>query len=379
MLRVQAGKDVYVIRDDKVDIFDYNLKSIKELKISNVDFYNDTAIDINKNVANIYKHYETYHKIELVKPVEHFVINDYFIFSAIEDNTLSITSLVGNKIVFNTNVVKSKILKLKLLGDLLYIHSENAILILNIIQKKIIFNLDFDSQLFDTDGEHMVAYADSTIFRIGRDKKIQREKIDFEIDDLKVNEGVVLIKKENELYVYQEDGSTVLVSDNCFAFDKNGDFIFVLENDIKKYNIKNIIEGPVKFLTVDDSTTMRLIIKNAILNNFKDVEVYEAKDGQEALDVLAQHPDINVVFMDWNMPVMDGREATIKIRENPAYKHVKVIMATTEGGKDKVKEMISYGVKGYLVKPLKPTSVVPVVQKMIDLVKQEREKEKENV
>ncbi|NPA55721.1 MAG: response regulator [Epsilonproteobacteria bacterium] len=135
----------------------------------------------------------------------------------------------------------------------------------------------------------------------------------------------------------------------------------------------------MKFLTVDDSTTMRLIIKNAILNNFKDVEVYEAKDGQEALDVLAQHPDINVVFMDWNMPVMDGREATIKIRENPAYKHVKVIMATTEGGKDKVKEMISYGVKGYLVKPLKPTSVVPVVQKMIDLVKQEREKEKENV
>ncbi|HIP59177.1 MAG TPA: response regulator [Campylobacterales bacterium] len=128
----------------------------------------------------------------------------------------------------------------------------------------------------------------------------------------------------------------------------------------------------VKFLTVDDSMTMRLIIKNTLLKNFKNIEVYEADDGYKCLDVLKENPDIDVIFMDWNMPNLNGADTVDKIREKDIYKHIKIIMATTEGAKDKVRQMISKGVKGYLVKPFKPETIVPLATKMIEIIKEER-------
>ena len=117
---------------------------------------------------------------------------------------------------------------------------------------------------------------------------------------------------------------------------------------------------------------MRLIIKNSIMNNFENVEVFEAADGLKCLEVLSKNPDIDVIFMDWNMPNLNGADTVDKIREIPEYNHIKIIMATTEGAREKVRQMVSKGVKGYLVKPFKPDSVIPLAKKMIEVVEEER-------
>ena len=63
----------------------------------------------------------------------------------------------------------------------------------------------------------------------------------------------------------------------------------------------------MKLLVVDDSSTMRRIIKNTLLRlNYKDV--LEGEDGVEGWDVLDANPDVDMLITDWNMPNMNGLE-----------------------------------------------------------------------
>jgi len=144
--------------------------------------------------------------------------------------------------------------------------------------------------------------------------------------------------------------------------------------DINKSDNKEDVKSDViRFMTVDDSATIRLVIKKSILNNFKNVEVIEAEDGISAMEYLKNHSNIDVMLLDWNMPNMNGDEVVEAVSKISNLSKMKIIMATTEGGKDRVKEMLSKGVKGYLVKPFRQNSVIPLIEKMIDIVKKERE------
>ena len=131
-------------------------------------------------------------------------------------------------------------------------------------------------------------------------------------------------------------------------------------------------EDTVRFLTADDSKTIRMVIKKSILNNFNNVKVGEAIDGVDTLKYLKNNLDTDILFLDWNMPRMNGDEVVDEIAKIPELKHLSIIMATTDGSKEKVKNMISKGVIGYLVKPLKAESVNPLAQKMIDMVREKR-------
>ncbi len=131
-------------------------------------------------------------------------------------------------------------------------------------------------------------------------------------------------------------------------------------------------KNTIRFLTVDDSKTIRMVIKRSIQNNFENVEVAEAEDGVDALKYLKANLDTDVVFLDWNMPRMDGDEVVEEISKIPKLKHLKIIMATTEGGKERVTQMITKGVIGYLVKPLRAESINPLTQKIIEMVQKER-------
>jgi len=109
----------------------------------------------------------------------------------------------------------------------------------------------------------------------------------------------------------------------------------------------------MKIIVVDDSSTMRRIIKNTLARlGYKDV--VEAADGVEAWNALQENPDIGVVITDWNMPNMNGLELVKKIRAEEKYKGVPIIMVTTEGGKKEVITALKAGVNNYIVKPFTP-------------------------
>jgi two-component system chemotaxis response regulator CheY len=108
-----------------------------------------------------------------------------------------------------------------------------------------------------------------------------------------------------------------------------------------------------KVLSVDDSGVMRRIIGRTV-----DVLGYgflEASNGLEGLDILARHhEEIALIILDVNMPEMDGFEFLERIKANPLYKPIPVMMLTTESERGKIIQAIKAGAVNYICKPFKP-------------------------
>ncbi len=109
----------------------------------------------------------------------------------------------------------------------------------------------------------------------------------------------------------------------------------------------------MRLLVVDDSSTMRRIIKNTLARlGYKDV--LEAEHGLAAWQVMKENDDIDVLITDWNMPEMNGLELVKKVRAEAKYEDMPIIMVTTEGGKAEVITALRAGVNNYIVKPFTP-------------------------
>jgi len=109
----------------------------------------------------------------------------------------------------------------------------------------------------------------------------------------------------------------------------------------------------LKLLVVDDSSTMRRIIKNTLARlGYKDV--LEGADGVEGWNVIDANPDVEMLITDWNMPEMNGLELVKKVRADERFKDLPIIMVTTEGGKAEVITALKAGVNNYIVKPFTP-------------------------
>jgi two-component system chemotaxis response regulator CheY len=105
----------------------------------------------------------------------------------------------------------------------------------------------------------------------------------------------------------------------------------------------------MKFLVVDDFSTMRRIVRN-LLKELGFTNVQEAEDGVDALQKLGDG-NFDFVVSDWNMPNMTGIELLRKIRSEPALKHLPVLMVTAEAKRDNIIEAAQAGASGYIVKP----------------------------
>jgi two-component system, chemotaxis family, chemotaxis protein CheY len=112
----------------------------------------------------------------------------------------------------------------------------------------------------------------------------------------------------------------------------------------------------MKLLLVDDSSTMRRIQKNQ-LTALGVSTIVEADDGAKALEALSVNPAIDTVLLDWNMPEMNGLACLQKIRQNPSWSKVKVVMCTSESDKGRVMEAMAAGANNYIVKPFTPETI----------------------
>ena len=110
---------------------------------------------------------------------------------------------------------------------------------------------------------------------------------------------------------------------------------------------------PKTVLVVDDSAMMRKIVIKNLKDCGFDVEIVEATDGQDGLEKF-KASNVACVLSDWNMPNMDGLTMVKEIRKVDPEKKVPIIMITTEGSADKVKEAVLAGANNYLAKPFTP-------------------------
>ena len=113
----------------------------------------------------------------------------------------------------------------------------------------------------------------------------------------------------------------------------------------------------VTLLIVDDSMTMRAVIKKVVQMSGFEAEAYlEAGSGADAIEVLAKEK-VDLVLSDINMPEMSGIEMLRKIKADPGLSSIPVIMISTEGSEERISEAQESGAAGYLKKPFQPEEV----------------------
>lgn len=106
----------------------------------------------------------------------------------------------------------------------------------------------------------------------------------------------------------------------------------------------------MKFLVVDDFSTMRRIVRN-LLKELGFSNVHEAEDGVDALNKLRTEGGFEFVVSDWNMPNMTGIDLLRAIRADASLKHLPVLMVTAEAKRENIIEAAQAGASGYVVKP----------------------------
>jgi two-component system chemotaxis response regulator CheY len=120
-------------------------------------------------------------------------------------------------------------------------------------------------------------------------------------------------------------------------------------------------------LVVDDSAAIRKILQRVLRQTGMAIgTVYEAGDGQEALELMKAHK-IHLVLTDINMPKMDGIQLLGAIKSSPQWNSIPVMMITTEGGETKVSEAVRLGASGYVRKPFTADQIKEKLAGIVEL------------
>ncbi|MCL4681993.1 MAG: chemotaxis response regulator CheY [Rhodocyclaceae bacterium] len=125
----------------------------------------------------------------------------------------------------------------------------------------------------------------------------------------------------------------------------------------------------MRFLVVDDFSTMRRIVRN-LLKELGFTNVDEAEDGAAALAKLTAE-QFDFIVTDWNMPNMDGLTLLQQVRANPQLKHLPVLMITAEAKKENIVAAAQAGASGYIVKPFTAATLSEKLNKIFEKLEKE--------
>ena len=117
-----------------------------------------------------------------------------------------------------------------------------------------------------------------------------------------------------------------------------------------------------RVLAVDDSVSLRKLISATLRSAGH--EVFEASNGQEALNLLKERT-FNLIITDLNMPLMDGLTFIRNLRRVAAHKSTPVLVLTTEMDADKKKAARESGATGWIVKPFDPDQLLQTIRKVL--------------
>jgi two-component system, chemotaxis family, chemotaxis protein CheY len=123
------------------------------------------------------------------------------------------------------------------------------------------------------------------------------------------------------------------------------------------------VSKDMKFLVVDDFSTMRRIIKN-LLHDLGYPNVSEADDGKTALPML-QAGNFDFLITDWNMPGMPGLDLIKAVRADNKLAKMPVLMLTAEAKREQIIEAAQAGVNGYVIKPFTAETLKEKLDKIL--------------
>ncbi|OHD61612.1 MAG: hypothetical protein A2014_07585 [Spirochaetes bacterium GWF1_49_6] len=115
-------------------------------------------------------------------------------------------------------------------------------------------------------------------------------------------------------------------------------------------------------LIVDDAVSVRWIVGKVFQQ--KGFKVFEAVNGKEGLKFLDSHP-IDLVIVDLNMPEMNGLEFITKVKENPNYADLPIVVLTGESNAQLLNIAKEHGAAGWVIKPFNPVKFLDSIEDLV--------------
>jgi two-component system chemotaxis response regulator CheY len=123
-------------------------------------------------------------------------------------------------------------------------------------------------------------------------------------------------------------------------------------------------------LVVDDSTMIQALYKQ-VLQRRKDVQMVSAGNGKEALERIAKAGEPDLIFLDVNMPIVDGL-TFLETAGSGLTGRVPVVIVSTEGEDADVNRGMERGARGYLRKPFRPQELLAALERWLPAERPER-------
>jgi two-component system chemotaxis response regulator CheY len=117
-----------------------------------------------------------------------------------------------------------------------------------------------------------------------------------------------------------------------------------------------------KVLVIDDSALIHQMYK-MVLMRYR-CEIIDGMNGQDGWDKLAANPDVDLILLDINMPVMNGIEFIKKVKATERYSAIPIVMVSTEGKEEDTLRGLALGAKGYVKKPFQPSDLHALIEKI---------------
>jgi len=117
-------------------------------------------------------------------------------------------------------------------------------------------------------------------------------------------------------------------------------------------------------LIVEDSSTMRALLRSALEDLETPCKIAEVPSGFEALRCLPRER-YDLILTDINMPDINGLELVSFIKNNPAYRSIPVVIVSTEGSERDREKGVGLGADAYLIKPFEPETLREVVTNLL--------------
>lgn len=124
---------------------------------------------------------------------------------------------------------------------------------------------------------------------------------------------------------------------------------------------------PFNILIVDDSASMRKVLKKSIIMcHIGDINFSEAENGEEALKVLKKDW-IDLIFTDINMPIMDGFELVSNLNNDNVHQNTPVIVVTSDTSAQNAEAAKKYKIKHIMYKPFRPEEIRELLINLLGL------------
>jgi DNA-binding response OmpR family regulator len=121
----------------------------------------------------------------------------------------------------------------------------------------------------------------------------------------------------------------------------------------------------IKILVLDDEPNITNLVSSIL--ELEGYESLKANTVKEALEILDKNwKDIKIMICDYRMPEMDGLEFIKKVRQNPLYNNIDILMLTATDTYETIKQSTLLGVKDYIIKPFDPQEIIEAIERVLN-------------